>query len=142
VQGNIAGADKIARRFSQLIEGKGGQHGLRGPHEVLYDDVQKVLLLPFRPMKTQYTVRIAHLLALQDIGVVERLPTNLFHGDNVYAQFRVKREELTSTDQKKLEERQENRRQTVRERLDAMQHFCAAFDNDARWELLDREFSA
>ena len=141
VQGNIAGADKIARRFTQLIDGKGGQHGLRGPHEVLYDDSRKVLLLPFRPMRTQYTVRIAHLLALQDIGVVERLPANLFHGDNVYAQFRVKREDLTSTDQKKLETRQENRRQTVRQRLDAMQRFCEASDNDTRWLLLDQEFS-
>jgi len=81
-------------------------------------------------------------LALQEIGLVERLPTNLFHGDNVYAQFRVKREELTIADQRKLETRQENRRQIVRERLDAMQRFCEASDNDVRWSLLDQQFSA
>jgi ATP-dependent DNA helicase RecQ len=142
VQGNVAGADKIARRFRQLIEGKSGQHGLRGQHEVLYDDARKVLLLPFRPMKTQYTVRIAHMLALQDIGVVERLPNNLFRGDNVYAQFVVKREEMTVTDQKKLEKRQGDRRETLRNRLDGMQRFCEASDNDVRWDILDREFNA
>ncbi len=142
VQGNVAGADKIATRLRQLIEGKGKQHGLRGPHEVLFDDARQVLLLPFRPMTTQYTVRIAHMLALQDIGVVERLPNNLFHGNNVYAQFAVKRGDLTATDQRKLENRQEGRRQTLRERLDGMQRFCESPDNDARWDILDREFSA
>jgi len=141
VIGNVAGAEKIARRFRQLIEGRGGQHGLRGSHEVLYDDRRKVLLLPFRPMTTQYTVRIAHMLALQDIGIVERLPRNLFRGNNVYAQFAVKREELTAADQKKLEKRQDDRRKTLRERLDAMQRFCEAPNNDARWDILDREFS-
>ncbi|HQK93232.1 MAG TPA: RecQ family ATP-dependent DNA helicase [Armatimonadota bacterium] len=140
VWGSVASADKISQRFRQLILGRNGQHGLRGPHEVLYDDARKVLLLPFRPMQTQYTVRIGHMLALQEIGVLKRRSENLFRGGNVYAQFDVAREELTAEDEAQLYERQERRRQTVLSRLDGMQCFCEADCAEARWGMLDEVF--
>lgn len=140
VRGNVASADKVAQRFNQLIAGGSGQHGLRGPHEVLYDDARRMLLLPFRPMATQYTVRIGHMLALQDIGVVCREPQNLYRQGNVYAQFRVVRDELTASDRRKLESRQERRRQEVLKRLDEMERFCTEQTGEARWRMLDRAF--
>ncbi|NLX97527.1 MAG: ATP-dependent DNA helicase RecQ [Rhodopirellula sp.] len=138
---NVASSQKIATRFHQLLEGRGRQHGLRGPHEVLYDDERKVLLLPFRPMKKQYTVRISHMLALEDIGVSKRLPWNLFRGGNVYAQFEILRDELTPSDMRKLSNRQQRRRDQVTARLDAMQQFCEMPSDDERWAILDKQFS-
>jgi RecQ family ATP-dependent DNA helicase len=142
VLGNIASADKIFTRFRQLVEGRGRQHGLRGPHEVLYDSARKVLLLPFRPMKKQYTARIAHMLALESIGVLRHLPHNLFRGENVYAQFQVHREALTPGDMETLAKRQGSRRDRVVSRLDAMQAFCEARSNDDRWAILDEHFGS
>ena len=142
VLSNIASAGKIALRFRQLVEGRGRQHGLRGPHEMLYDPARKVLLLPFRPMKKQFTVRIAHMLALQDIGVLSHLPQNLFRGDNVYAQFQLVREALTPADMDALTERQQSRRNRVVSRLDAMQKFCEMSSDAKRWAILDAHFSS
>ncbi len=141
VLGNVAGAEKIERRFRQLLEGAGGQTGVRGPHEALYDRGQKRLLLPFRPMHQQYTVRIAHMLALQELGVVERLPDNLHRGDNVYAQFKVRHEKLTQRLLERLVGRQERRRALLRQRLDEMVAFCEAADDGARWKILSNTFS-
>ena len=142
VLGNIASARKIATRFRQLVESKGSQHGLRGTYEVLYDPARKVLLLPFRPMKKQYTARIAHMLALESIGVLKHLPHSLFRGDNVYAQFQLHRESLTTDDMDALAERQLSRREQVVSRLDAMQRFCETRDDDERWSILDEHFGS
>lgn len=140
--GTVASADKIRLRFEQLLSGSGGQHGLRGPHEVLYDDSRQVLLLPFGPGAAQYAVGIAQMLALEDIGVLRRLPDSMHGLQTVYAQFHVHRETLTDDDRQRLEERQERRLAEVRERLDEMERFCTEPTDEGRWGILDGLFGA
>lgn len=140
--GTVASADKIRLRFEQLLSGSGGQHGLRGPHEVLYDDSRQVLLLPFGPGAAQYAVGITHMLALADIGVLRRLPDSRHRLHTVHARFQVHREALTDDDRQRLEERQERRLAEARERLDEMERFCTEPTDEGRWGILDGLFGA
>lgn len=140
--GTVASADKIRLRFAQLLSGSGGQHGLRGSHEVLYNDSRQVLLLPFGPGAAQYAVGIAQMLALEDVGVLRRLPDSMHGLQTVYAQFNVHRETLTADDCRRLEERQERRLAEVRERLDEMERFCTEPTDECRWGILDGLFGA
>jgi RecQ family ATP-dependent DNA helicase len=134
VYGNLASPKTIERRFRQLIEGAKGHTGLRGPHEVLYDRREQVLFLPFRPL--QFTVRLGHLLVLQEIGIIERIPANAYHAGAAYARFRVHRESLTDRDWRRLEEWQERRRSTLAQRICDMEEFCQQASDEDRWRRL------
>ena len=138
VYGNLASPRTIERRFRQLIEGEKGHTGLRGPHEVLYEQSEQVLFLPFRPI--QFTVRLAHLLVLQEIGVIERIPANVYHAGAAYARFRVHRESLTDQDWRRLEEWQERRRATLAQRICDMDDFCQQASDEDRWRRLSDIF--
>jgi len=135
---SVASADKIEGNFRKLLEGAKNNAGLRGPHELLYDRQHNVLFLPFRPI--EFTVRLSHLLVLQKLGVVERLPENTYHQGVAYARFLVKRETLTDRDRTRLDQNQQQRRELLRRRVDEMEQFCREPQEQQRWAILEQHF--